>query len=90
MQEEEEYPYKLWEHLAPLSKNQSSFHAAVQEWDFYYLERIHHNGEDCSCGHRNIRNLFHIRNNITEGEMVVGSECIKVSGSVYWCFLLLL
>lgn len=65
--------------LLPLSKENQDFPKALKEWvytgDMYDLEVP---TEDCElCEHPDIRYQFKIINQLTENELLVGSECIN-------------
>jgi hypothetical protein len=70
---------KSAKNLLPLSREKQDFQKALKEWvytgDMYDLETP---TEDCElCEHPDIRYQFRIINQLTENELLVGSECIN-------------
>jgi hypothetical protein len=70
---------KSAKNLLPLSREKQDFQKALKEWvytgDMYDLETP---TEDCElCEHPDIRYQFRIINQLTDNELLVGSECIN-------------
>ncbi len=55
------------------SRNQTSWHAARQEWQ---LQNIYEEPSNCICGHRIVQNCV-LENRFTRFEAIVGNCCVK-------------
>lgn len=69
---------KAMKNLFKLSNEKNNFKKALSEWKLQSCEIDNTLKEDCGlCNYRGLKYLYHIKNEINQNTMIVGSQCIK-------------